>query len=105
MSTGPDGPAAEHVYEARSFPPPQAGPAIPSHMSLNVPVASVSSAVPPVPLSPAAFPALNIADTRRQCFGPTLRWKDERKSSGKVCLDDHGRAPAEFQKAPKAQVM
>ncbi|MET7666268.1 hypothetical protein ABZS99_47640 [Streptomyces sp. NPDC005463] len=32
-------------------------------------------------------------------------WKDERKGSGKVCLDGHGRAPAEFEKVPKAEVM
>ncbi|MET8212809.1 hypothetical protein ABZT51_44080 [Streptomyces sp. NPDC005373] len=42
VSTGPDGPAAEHVYDPHPHKP---GPAVPSRMSLNDTVASVSSAV------------------------------------------------------------
>ncbi|MFE2181392.1 hypothetical protein [Streptomyces sp. NPDC059455] len=49
----------------------------------------------------AAFPALNLSDPRCQCFGPTLRWEKPGEGSGKVCLDDHGRATAEFDNVPK----
>jgi hypothetical protein len=52
----------------------------------------------------AAFPALNIADPRCHCFGPTLRWQTPGEGEGKVCLDDHGRATIEFEKVPKVAV-
>ncbi|MFC9534408.1 hypothetical protein ACFT38_28265 [Streptomyces sp. NPDC056975] len=51
----------------------------------------------------AAFPALTPAE-KCQCFGPTLRWEKLGEGSGKVCLDDHGRATIEFEKVPKAAV-
>ncbi|MEU1592836.1 hypothetical protein ABZ468_08220 [Streptomyces sp. NPDC005708] len=51
----------------------------------------------------AAFPALTPAE-KCQCFGPTLRWEKPGEGSGKVCLDDHGRATIEFQDVPKAAV-
>ncbi|MFD3514856.1 hypothetical protein [Streptomyces sp. NPDC058657] len=50
----------------------------------------------------AAFPALDPTNTRCQCFGPTLRWETPGEGSGKVCLDDHGRATADFDGVPKA---
>lgn len=52
----------------------------------------------------AAFPGLNISDPRCRCFGPTLRWEKPGEGSRKVCLDDHGRAPIEFDDFPKAAV-
>ncbi|MFJ4988813.1 hypothetical protein ACIP9H_34055 [Streptomyces sp. NPDC088732] len=48
----------------------------------------------------AAFPALTPAE-KCQCFGPTLRWKTPGEGSGKVCLDDHGRATIDFEDVPK----
>ncbi|MFG2761514.1 hypothetical protein [Streptomyces wuyuanensis] len=52
----------------------------------------------------AAFPALNISDPRCRCYGPTLRWQKPDEGSGKVCLDDHGRATIEFGGVPKTAV-
>lgn len=52
----------------------------------------------------AAFPALNHSDPRCHCFGPTLRWEKPGEGSGKVCLDDHGRATIEFEDVPKEAV-
>ncbi|MFG2774724.1 hypothetical protein [Streptomyces sp. NPDC048350] len=52
----------------------------------------------------AAFPALDQVDPRCHCYGPTLRWAKPGEGSGKVCLDDHGRATIEFEKVPKAAV-
>ncbi|MEV8344613.1 hypothetical protein [Streptomyces niveus] len=49
----------------------------------------------------AAFPALDQSDPRCRCFGPTQRWDRPGEGSGKVCLDDHGRATAEFEDVPK----
>ncbi|GAA5070682.1 hypothetical protein [Streptomyces similanensis] len=51
----------------------------------------------------AAFPALSPAD-RCPCLGPTLRWEKPGEGSGKVCLDDHGRATIEFEGVPQAVV-
>lgn len=51
----------------------------------------------------AAFPALVPAE-KCQCFGPTLRWETPGEGTGKVCLDDHGRATIEFERIPKAVV-
>ncbi|WP_328491249.1 hypothetical protein [Streptomyces zaomyceticus] len=52
----------------------------------------------------AAFPALDTADHRCRCYGPTLRWEKAGEGSGRVCLDDHGRATIEFEEVPKAAV-
>ncbi|MGW0033016.1 hypothetical protein ACWDXD_24770 [Streptomyces sp. NPDC003314] len=52
----------------------------------------------------AAFPALDTSDPRCRCYGPTLRWEKAGEGSGKVCLDDHGRATIEFEDVPKAAV-
>ncbi|NML55110.1 hypothetical protein HHL19_35725 [Streptomyces sp. R302] len=52
----------------------------------------------------AAFPALDTLDPRCRCYGPTLRWATPGEGEGKVCLDDHGRATAEFEHVPKAAV-
>ncbi|MGW7595006.1 hypothetical protein [Streptomyces rubiginosohelvolus] len=48
-----------------------------------------------------AFPALSLSDPRCQCFGPTLRWEKPGEGLGKVCLDDHVRATAEFDNVLK----
>ncbi|MFZ3557155.1 hypothetical protein [Streptomyces sp. BH055] len=50
----------------------------------------------------AAFPALDTAVDRCQCFGPTLRWDKPGEGAGKACLDDHGRATIEFEGVSKA---
>ncbi|MFB6629967.1 hypothetical protein ACFCWY_08735 [Streptomyces sp. NPDC056362] len=52
----------------------------------------------------AAFPALDTTDLRCRCYGPTLRWERPGEGSGKVCLDDHGRATIEFEDVPKAAI-
>lgn len=52
----------------------------------------------------SAFPALDTSDPRCRCYGPTLRWARPGEGSGKVCLDDHGRATIEFEDVPKASV-
>ncbi|MFF2940285.1 hypothetical protein ACFVSQ_10630 [Streptomyces niveus] len=52
----------------------------------------------------AAFPALDTADLKCRCFGPTLRWTTPGQGKGKVCLDDHERGTIEFENVPKAAV-
>ncbi|MFJ5121846.1 hypothetical protein [Kitasatospora sp. NPDC088548] len=49
----------------------------------------------------AAFPALNRPAPKCPCFGPTLCWETAGEGSGKVCLDDHGRATIDFADVPK----
>ncbi|MEV6784768.1 hypothetical protein [Streptomyces sp. NPDC051098] len=46
----------------------------------------------------------SASDARCRCYGPTLRWETPGEGSGKVCLDDHGRATIEFDDVPTTAV-